>query len=493
MLKPGPSAVDITPLEDGGVLKEILTPGTGEDTAMAGDKVTVHYVGKLEDGSTFDSSRDRADKFQFNLGKGEVIRGWDIGVGTMKIGEKANLFIKAEYGYGETGSPPKIPGGATLVFEVELFEYQGEDLTKDKDGGVVKRIRTIGEGYDTPNDGSMVEVDLKCWCEDKEVDSRSIEFELGEGLDKNIPPGAELGLEKMKKGEVASVVLSSRYGFGSKGCKELGVPANASLRYELTLKTFEKSKESWQLDADQKVEQAKIFKDKGTKFFKGGKYEIASSRYNKVIDFLEHEISLKGEAEDERKELLQAGRLNLALCKLKLGDWINARNMCSKVIEENSGLAKAYFRRGEAFYLLNDWENAKADFEKTVELDQANKAAKNKVIMCEQQVKVYKEKEKKTFANMFDKFAAKDQKREASEKLRKPDTMNNIDQWSSGKQMPATDPNSITVGGDINMSMDINQAIAEDQAKEEKEVAEVKEVTEVKEVAATEVTEANGH
>ena len=70
----------------------------------------VHYVGCLTDGSKFDSSRDRGDRFSFNLGKSEVIKGWDLGVATMKIGEKSMFTIKAEYGYGSAGSPPKIPG-----------------------------------------------------------------------------------------------------------------------------------------------------------------------------------------------------------------------------------------------------------------------------------------------------------------------------------------------------------------------------------------------
>ena len=84
------------------------------------------------------------------------------------------------------------------------------------------------------------------------------------------------------------------YGFGSTGCAEKGIGANATLQYEMKVISFEKAKESWQLDADAKLEQARIFKDKGTKHFKNSKYEIAASRYQKIIDFLEHEISLKG-------------------------------------------------------------------------------------------------------------------------------------------------------------------------------------------------------
>jgi len=462
-LAPGPNAVDITPTKDAGIMKEIKVEGKGEGKPWTGDKVYVHYTGTLTDGSKFDSSRDRGEQFSFNIGKSEVIKGWDIGVSTMKVGEVATLFIKSHYGYGSAGSPPKIPGDATLVFEIELFDFHGEDITKDKDMGVVKRTKTAGEGYDQPNDGSQVEIELTGRIDGRTFDERKLEFEVGEGLNVNIPRGIEFALEKMKKKEVAQITLKPAYGFGTAGCSQLGVEGNATLVYELTLVKFEKAKESWQLDAEQKLEQARIFKDKGTKHFKDQKYEIASSRYQKVIDFLEHEISLKGEAEDERKALLQAGRLNLAMCHLKMSQWIEARGVCDKAIEENESVAKAWFRRGEAHLALNDCEAAKADFERTFQLDPENKAAKNKITQCQQKIKAQKEKEKKTFANMFDKFAMADRKKEALEKQMKPDAMNHIDQWSSGGEGSInTDPNSIKVGGDIQMSMDINEAIKED-------------------------------
>ena len=73
------------------------------------------------------------------------------------------------------------------------------------------------------------------------------------------------------------------------------------------------------------VEQAKVFKDKGTRFFKENKFELAANKYRKIIDFLEHELSLKGEIEEDRKGLLLAGRLNLAMCLLRQNEWIEAR------------------------------------------------------------------------------------------------------------------------------------------------------------------------
>lgn len=120
---------DITEEKDGGLFKKILTPGQGIEHPMDGDDVFVHYTGRLENGDVFDSSVERGEKFKFKLGEGHVIKGWDKGVATMTRGEKCILTCKPEYAYGENGSPPKIPQNATLHFEVELFDWHGEDIT----------------------------------------------------------------------------------------------------------------------------------------------------------------------------------------------------------------------------------------------------------------------------------------------------------------------------------------------------------------------------
>lgn len=97
-----------------------LKPGEGQE-AKSGDRVTVHYVGTLTDGKKFDSSRDRGQGFSFQLGKGEVIKGWDRGVAGMKIGGMRKLTIPSDLAYGARGFPPVIPPNSTLIFEVELL------------------------------------------------------------------------------------------------------------------------------------------------------------------------------------------------------------------------------------------------------------------------------------------------------------------------------------------------------------------------------------
>ena len=90
----------------------------------AGDIIKLHYVGTLTDGSTFDSSRSQGSPFEFRVGQGEVIKGFDRGVLGMKVGGRRKLTIPYMLGYGLEGSPPRIPPKATLVFDVELLEIR---------------------------------------------------------------------------------------------------------------------------------------------------------------------------------------------------------------------------------------------------------------------------------------------------------------------------------------------------------------------------------
>ena len=99
---------------------ETIKSGTGAQP-QKGQTVVVHYTGWFTDGSKFDSSVDRGQPFSFVLGRGQVIRGWDLGVAQMKIGDKVKLTIPPELGYGRAGYPGAIPPNTTLVFEVELL------------------------------------------------------------------------------------------------------------------------------------------------------------------------------------------------------------------------------------------------------------------------------------------------------------------------------------------------------------------------------------
>src|SRR4051794_17328866 len=101
-----------------------IRAGTGAE-CKDGDSVSVHYTGTLENGTKFDSSRDRGEPFSFPLGQGQVIKGWDEGIATMKPGGRRKLIIPGDLGYGASGTPDgKIPPNATLIFDVELLRIE---------------------------------------------------------------------------------------------------------------------------------------------------------------------------------------------------------------------------------------------------------------------------------------------------------------------------------------------------------------------------------
>merc|ERR1719436_247086 len=162
-----------------GVTKEILTEADSGNwkKPKAGDEISVHYVGTLEsDGSEFDSSRSRGDPFVFALGKGQVIKGWDLGVATMKKGEVAKFTLAPEFAYGAAGSPPKIPENASLIFEVELLSWASkDDLFGDE--GVIKTQLKEGSGWKKPKRGDEVQLDLKVTAKDGSVIDERAGFE----------------------------------------------------------------------------------------------------------------------------------------------------------------------------------------------------------------------------------------------------------------------------------------------------------------------------
>lgn len=204
----------------------------------------------------------------------------------MKKGEKCVLTCAPNYAYGAAGSPPNIPPNSTLKFEVEMLGWKGQDLSKNGDGGIERFIVTKSDKKKTPNDGAFVKCHITGRHEGRVFEDRDIEFNLGEGEEFDLISGVETALEKMTQGETSRLIIKPKYAFGSQGNEQFQVPPNAVVEYTVTLNDFEKAVESWKLDKEESLAQAKLFKEKGTKYFKQDKYKMALKFYEKCSSFL---------------------------------------------------------------------------------------------------------------------------------------------------------------------------------------------------------------
>eukprot|EP00762_Andalucia_godoyi_P002870 ANDGO_04543.mRNA.1 FK506-binding protein 59 len=265
---------------DGGVVKEIFVRGTGT-APKAGQQVTTHYTGRLLDGTVFDSSVERNSPFDFTLGKGQVIKAWDLCVASMLIGEKCRVTATAPYAYGASGSPPKIPANATLVFDLELL-------------------------------------------------------------------GAE-----------------------------------------------DKEPNSWELTDDQKHELCVKRRTEGNDFFAKGEFQRAVESYKKAVGYWGE---FSGAAADGDKLPCY---LNASQSHLKLKQWKDAEREASSALKIDGANIKGLYRRAQAWLGLHEYEKARLDAAKWMELEPHNDAAQKFVESVNAIERDAEKKEKQVFAKMF--------------------------------------------------------------------------------------------
>lgn len=227
-----------------GLQVEILERGTGKKP-NAGDKVTVHYTGKLTNDTVFDSSVKRGQPFSFQLGVGQVIKGWDEGIAMLEEGTKAKLTIPAELGYGARNMGT-IPANSTLIFDVELIKVMEKITPKPYDiaGKEIKKTAT-GLQYVITNAatgaqasaGKTVKVHYTGYFEDGKIFDSSvsrgepIEFPLGKGY---VIPGWDEGIALLKVGEKARLIIPYQLAYGEAG-RPGAIPPKSNLIFDVEL------------------------------------------------------------------------------------------------------------------------------------------------------------------------------------------------------------------------------------------------------------------
>jgi peptidylprolyl isomerase len=239
-----------------GLQYKITTRGCGV-LAQKGDLVKVHYTGKLTNDTVFDSSVKRNQPFEFKLGKGQVIKGWDEGIALLHVGDKATFILPPDLGYGAQGAGA-IPANSTLVFDVELLDLKpglkkwvtkGMDTTKTASGLKIifypytkPSAAALAGASDIPVKGDKVKVHYSGFLLDGSLFDSSVErdqpfeFTLGQGM---VIKGWDEALALMHKGQKAEIILPYTLAYGERGHPPV-IPAKATLVFDVELIDFSK-------------------------------------------------------------------------------------------------------------------------------------------------------------------------------------------------------------------------------------------------------------
>jgi len=414
--------------EDGGIKKKILTEAANPQGQgpPPNSQVTCHYTGTLPDQNDekFDSSRDRNDPFKFKIGNGQVIKGWDVGIASMGKGERCILRCASPYAYGPNGSPPKIPGGATLDFDVELIDWDDWDECSGSDGKIRKRIITPSDGgYDDDVSGdAKLTITYRAYYLDGEGDeAKEMALCSREGMamtaddDDRFTEGFHTALKSMKRGEKAlfrvkdascisteNVFVSAEEAKNNEGDNnKVSAPEGKDTFYEIEVTAMEKGKEKWNASEQERVDEGFRYKTEGNAMFKELRYAAAIKKYTKALDWVDKDFEDDEELKKKKLELDISANNNLALIYLKRKDYAEATEHATKVLDIEPNNLKALLRRGQSRLYGGFLEESKADLKRAQGLDATNTAVAKLLKVVTVKHKAYVKKQQKLYAGMF--------------------------------------------------------------------------------------------
>lgn len=395
--------------DDLGVIKKVIDEGQGWESPREPYEVKAWISAKTGDDKVILSPK-QGEPYFFTIGKSEVPKGLEMGIGTMTREEKAVIYVTSQY---LTESPlMSVAGLEEVQFEVELIHFtQVRDMLGD--GRLIKRRLRDGKGefpMDCPLQDSLLHVHYKGMLlnEEKTVfidtridnDGQPLEFSSGEGL---VPEGFEMCVRLMLPGEVALVTCPPDYAY-DKFTRPANVPEGAHIEWEIELLGFEMPKDWTGLDFQGVMDEAEKIRTTGNRLFKEGKFELAKAKYEKVLREFNH---VNPQDDEEGKVFLNTRNLlnlNVAACHLKLGECRKSIETCNKVLEANPAHVKALYRRGMAYMEVGDFEEARSDFEMMLKVDKSSEldatAALKKLKQKQQDVE---KKARRQFKGLFDK------------------------------------------------------------------------------------------
>ncbi|KAF8728781.1 hypothetical protein HU200_018059 [Digitaria exilis] len=395
--------------EDLGVVKKIIDEGKGWETPREPYEITARITARTADGKEILPLKN--EPYFFTIGKSEVPKGLEMGIGTMARKEKAIIFVNSTY-LTKSSLMPQLEGLEEVHFDVELIQFiQVRDMLGD--GRLIKRRVVDGKGefpMDCPLHDSLLRVhyrgnlldESKSVFYDTRVDNEGepLEFCSGEGL---VPEGFEMCVRLMLPGEKSIVTCPPDFAY-DKFPRPANVPEGATVQWEIELLGFEMPKDWTGLTFKEIMDEADKIKNTGNRLFKEGKYELAKAKYDKVL----REYNHVHPHDDEEGKIFANSRsslhLNVAFCYQKIGEYRKSIETCNKVLDANPVHVKALYRRGMSYMLLGEFDDARNDFQKMITIDKSSEPdATAALLKLKQKEQEAEKKARKQFKGLFDK------------------------------------------------------------------------------------------
>lgn len=320
------------------------------------------------------------------------------GVASMTRGEKCRVVLASDYAYGARGSPPKIPPAATLVFEIELFEFDNEtDISTEKNGSLKKLDTKSGSGVESPEYDGVVTVEYSVELLDGTVcvAAKKEKLTLGE---ETLPQGIQYAISTLHVGDAARFTVAPVQGYGLQGNEALKIPAGVTTIWTIELLELLNAPDPSTLEPAQKLDMANLKKTDGNTLFTQGKYDRALKKYDLAASYTKF---IPGDEGKTAQDLLNVCDLNAAQCLLKLNRFADAQTRCNAVLVRDPNNLKGLYRRALAHEALKLFPAAIEDLQQLLSVDAANQDASKMLAKIKAKIKAEEDKERAMYSKMF--------------------------------------------------------------------------------------------
>jgi FK506-binding protein 4/5 len=393
---------------DGSVTKTELRNGAGWERPGSLSRVTLSVVGTAVGDA--DGRRDQVYSARrvCTVGAAEMPQAWEKVVPDMKKDSQLLLVCKPPrmLGAGLDGAVTLPPGTRRVEYVLTLESWVKVEILAPDDSSIVKQVLTDGDGWERPNEGASVVVDVSYAAApaaaavvtpkanpDPAVIAAATggsaagaapefhretatAFHLGDGT---VVDGLDAAIQSMKSGERACITIAAPLAYGSAaallpaGAAAAGVGAGDPIAATVTLVRFEKAKDMWSMSFEEKVDEMMARKLLGNELFKGGRLALAVKAYERGIALFDSPTNeLTADVRKRVNVLLVQCHLNLAACSERRSDVAKVIHHCNKALEVEPSNVKALYRRGSAFMQQDDYYNAESDLRYAAEVSAGN-------------------------------------------------------------------------------------------------------------------------